>query len=87
MFGKEIENMVACDGLEREERHERYAKWMDRFGGAGFKPVRLWYDVMGDAKRVVGSYGKNGYKVISEKASLMISWHDRPLYAVSAWIC
>ncbi|KAJ6765582.1 SCARECROW-LIKE PROTEIN 3 [Salix purpurea] len=25
MFGREIENIVACEGLERIERHERYA--------------------------------------------------------------
>ncbi|KAK9271979.1 hypothetical protein L1049_002348 [Liquidambar formosana] len=87
MFGREIENIVACEGLEREERHERYAKWTVRFARAGFKPVRLWCDSMEDAKRVVEAYGHHGYKIASERASMMICWHERPLYAVSAWNC
>ncbi|KAA8547883.1 hypothetical protein F0562_004312 [Nyssa sinensis] len=60
MFGKEIENMVACEGLEREERHERYARWMVRFAGAGFRPVRLFYESMEDARRLVEAYGSDG---------------------------
>ncbi|CAA3014658.1 Hypothetical predicted protein [Olea europaea subsp. europaea] len=87
MFGNEIENIVAGEGLEREKRHERYAKWMVRFGGAGFKPVRLWSGIMDEARIVVEAYGLKGYKIINEKASLMICWHDRPIYAVSAWTC
>ncbi|KAL2552172.1 Scarecrow-like protein 3 [Forsythia ovata] len=87
MFGNEIENIVAGEGLEREERHERYAKWMVRFGRAGFRPVRLWSDTMDEARRVVEAHGLNGYKIINQKASLMICWHDRPIYAVSAWTC
>ncbi|XVF20855.1 hypothetical protein REPUB_Repub12eG0038900 [Reevesia pubescens] len=87
MFGKEIENIVVCEGLEREERHERYERWMVRFGQAGFKPVRIWYDSMEDSKQMVEVCGRDGYKVVNEKASLMICWNDRPLYAVSAWTC
>ncbi|KAK3011655.1 hypothetical protein RJ639_011329 [Escallonia herrerae] len=87
MFGKEIENIVACEGLEREDRHERYKRWSVRFSQAGFKPVSLWYNCMDDAKRLVEACGVDGYKMINEKASLMICWHDRPVYAVSAWTC
>lgn len=79
MFGREIENIVAWEGVEREERHERYAWWMVRFCEVGFKPVRLWLDSMEDSKK--------GYKIISHGTSLMICWNERPLYAVSAWTC
>ncbi|XP_021816778.1 scarecrow-like protein 3 [Prunus avium] len=79
MFGREIENIVAWEGVEREERHERYAWWMVRFCEVGFKPVRLWLDSMEDSKK--------GYKIISQRTSLMICWNERPLYAVSAWTC
>ncbi|KAK5819752.1 hypothetical protein PVK06_024775 [Gossypium arboreum] len=87
MFGKEIENIVACEGVEREERHERYGRWMVRFGQAGFKPVMMWHDSTEDAKQMEEACGRNGYKIVNERASLMICWHDRPLYAVSAWTC
>lgn len=87
MFGKEIEDIVAYDGLEREERHEKYTKWTARFSRAGFGPTRLWHAIAEDAKRLVEAYGLDGYKIISQKASLMICWHDRPIYSVSAWNC
>lgn len=87
MFGREIENIMACEGSERVERHERYAKWAVRFGGAGFKPVRLWFHGLEDCKRMVEACGNEGYKIVSNTASLVICWHERPLYAVSAWTC
>ncbi|KAL8475895.1 hypothetical protein ACS0TY_028525 [Phlomoides rotata] len=85
MFGKEIENIVAGDGVERKERHERYAKWAVRLSRAGLRPVRLWTETMEEARKVVEAYGPGGFKISSEKAGLMICWHDRPIYAVSAW--
>lgn len=87
MFGRDIEDMVANEGLEREERHERYGKWMVRFGRSGFKPVHLWCIPMEDAEQMVKSYGRDGYKIVNERASFMICWYDRPLYAISAWTC
>ncbi|KAJ6369106.1 hypothetical protein OIU78_001469 [Salix suchowensis] len=36
MFGREIENIVACEGLERIERHERYA--IEVVGGRAVGP-------------------------------------------------
>lgn len=87
MFGREIENIVACEGLERVERHERYEKWMVRFGRAGFRPVRMWFDPMEEAKKMIEVCGSEGYKVVTNKASFVLCWHERPLFAVSAWIC
>ncbi|GFZ19026.1 hypothetical protein Acr_27g0009450 [Actinidia rufa] len=87
MFGKEIESIVACEGLEREERHERYAKWTVRFARVGFKPVRLWYDSMEDAKQLAAAYEPEGYLIVNQRAGLMICWHGRPIYSVSAWNC
>lgn len=86
MYGREIENIVGCEGLERVERHESYGRWMVRMGTGGFKPVRLWYGSMEGEEDLVGDAGKHGLKVRSERASLMICWNQRPLYAVSAWI-
>ncbi|XP_073154220.1 scarecrow-like protein 3 [Henckelia pumila] len=87
MFGKEIENIVSCEGMEREERHERFVQWALRFVNVGFRPIRLWSENMNEALKVVEDYEPCGFKVISEKGSLMICWHDRPIYAVSAWNC
>ncbi|PKI55357.1 hypothetical protein CRG98_024267 [Punica granatum] len=87
MLGREIENILSCEGLEREERHERHVSWTVRFSRAGFKPVRLWLDPSNDEKGMFETRVPDGYKVVTERACTMISWHERPLYAVSAWSC
>ncbi|KAK1432948.1 hypothetical protein QVD17_09851 [Tagetes erecta] len=86
MVGKEILNIVACEGLERVERHERIARWVGRFSRARFKPVNLWLEAMHEARRVIEGCGLVGYKIVINKPGLMICWHDRPIYSISAWI-
>jgi hypothetical protein len=39
MFGEEIKNIIACEGAERKERHEKLEKWMQRLDLAGFGNV------------------------------------------------
>lgn len=87
MLGAEIENIVACEGVERVERHERASRWMARFCRAGFRPVRLWGEAMEEVMRLAESYGRDGYKVVSERMFEMICWHERALCSVSAWQC
>ncbi|XP_071713144.1 scarecrow-like protein 3 [Rutidosis leptorrhynchoides] len=86
MVGKEISNIVTCEGLERVERHEIIAKWAIRFSRARFKPVSLWFEAMEEAQKVIEGCGTVGYKVFDDRHGLMICWHDRPIHSVSAWI-
>ncbi|KAI3726187.1 hypothetical protein L1987_65984 [Smallanthus sonchifolius] len=86
MVGKEILNIVACEGLERVERHERIAKWVVRFSRARFKPVNIWLEAMEEARQVIEGCGLVGYKIVTHRPGLMICWHDRPIYSISAWI-
>lgn len=86
MVGKEISNIVACEGLERVERHERIARWAIRFSRAGFKPVNLWLEALEEAQQVIEGCRPVGYKVVAHRPGLMMCWHDRPIYSISAWI-
>ncbi|XP_006362746.1 scarecrow-like protein 3 [Solanum tuberosum] len=87
LFGEEIKNIVACEGGERKERHEKLDKWFQRFDGAGFANVPLSYYAMLQARRLLQSYSCEGYKIKEENGSVVICWHDRALFAVSAWRC
>ncbi|KAK9048380.1 hypothetical protein SSX86_014482 [Deinandra increscens subsp. villosa] len=86
MVGKEILNIVACEGLERVERHERIARWAIRFSWARFRPVNVWAEAMKEAQHVIEGCGLAGYKIVTNRPGLMICWHDRPIYSISAWI-
>ncbi|VFQ95504.1 unnamed protein product [Cuscuta campestris] len=89
VLGEEIKNIVACEGAERKERHERLERWFWRLGSVGFRNVGLSYYSMLQAKRFLGSFrcGEEGFNVREENGCLVICWHDRALFSVSAWSC
>ncbi|KAF0926784.1 hypothetical protein E2562_027394 [Oryza meyeriana var. granulata] len=66
LLGEEIKNIVACDGAERRERHERLERWARRLEGAGFGRVPLSYYALLQARRVAQGLGCDGFKGSSE---------------------
>ncbi|KAG2292029.1 hypothetical protein Bca52824_038698 [Brassica carinata] len=87
LFGEEIKNIIACEGSERRERHEKLEKWSQRIDLAGFGNVPLSYYSMLQARRLLQGYGFDGYRIKEESGCAVICWQDRPLYSVSAWRC
>ncbi|KAK6164098.1 hypothetical protein DH2020_000962 [Rehmannia glutinosa] len=85
MLGEEIKNIIACEGVERKERHEKLEKWSQRFELAGFGNVPLSYYAMLQAKRLLQSFNCDGYRIKEENGCVVICWQDRPLFSVSAW--
>ncbi|WCJ28903.1 scarecrow-like 3 [Euphorbia peplus] len=87
LFGEEIKNIIACEGAERKERHEKLEKWIQRLDLAGFGNVGLSYYGMMQARRLVQGYGCEGFRMKEENGCVVIGWQDRPLFSVSAWRC
>ncbi|KAI3905559.1 hypothetical protein MKX01_036468 [Papaver californicum] len=87
LFGEEIKNIIACEGTERKERHEKLDKWMQRFDFAGFGRVPMSYYGHLQAKRLLQNYGCDGYNIKEENGCLVLCWQDRSLFTVSAWRC
>lgn len=85
LYGQEIKNIIACEGVERTNRHEKLEKWIPRLERAGFGKVSLSYHVMMQARRLLQSYNYDGYKVKEENGCFIICWQDQPLFSVSAW--
>ncbi|KAL7104255.1 hypothetical protein ACP275_08G232700 [Erythranthe tilingii] len=85
-LGRQICNVVACDGAERVERHETLAKWRRRMGSAGFEPAHLGSNAYKQASMLLALFaGGDGYRVEENDGCLMLGWHTRPLIATSAW--
>ncbi|KAJ6812114.1 GRAS family transcription factor containing protein [Iris pallida] len=87
LLGEEINNIIACEGLERKERHEKLDRWVRRLDAAGFGRVPLSYYGLLQARRMLQSFGCEAYKVKDENGCFMICWQDRPMYSMSAWRC
>ncbi|XP_073051598.1 GRAS family protein RAD1-like [Primulina eburnea] len=82
-FAEEIRNVVAYEGSNRIERHERADQWRRQLGRAGFQVVGL--KCLNQAKVLVSDYGCDGYTVGSEKGFLQLGWKGRPIMLASAW--
>ncbi|XP_014499457.1 scarecrow-like protein 3 [Vigna radiata var. radiata] len=84
LFGEQIKNIIACEGVERKERHEKLEKWIRRLEMAGFVKVPLSYNGRIEAKNLLQRYSSK-YKFREENDCLFVCWSDRPLFSVSAW--
>ncbi|KAG8373464.1 hypothetical protein BUALT_Bualt11G0027000 [Buddleja alternifolia] len=85
-LGRQICDVVACEGAERVERHETLTRWRVRMNSAGFEPVHLGSNAFKQASMLLALFaGADGYRVEENEGCLMLGWHTRPLIATSAW--
>ncbi|CAI0451484.1 unnamed protein product [Linum tenue] len=85
-LGRQICNVVACEGGDRVERHETLTQWRARMESAGFDPVHLGSNAYKQASMLLALFaGGDGYRVEENNGALMLGWHTRPLIATSAW--
>ncbi|OMO89455.1 Transcription factor GRAS [Corchorus olitorius] len=82
-FAEEIRNIVAYEGSDRIERHERADQWRRQLGRAGFQVMAL--KCLSQAKMMLSVYGCDGYTLGSEKGCLLLGWKGRPIMLASAW--
>lgn len=85
-YGRQVMNVIACEGAERVERPETYKQWQVRTSRAGFKPRRMERELVSQLKAKV----KVGYHkdfVFDEDGKWMLQgWKGRILYAISCWV-
>ncbi|KAF8013098.1 hypothetical protein BT93_I1081 [Corymbia citriodora subsp. variegata] len=85
VFAQEIRNIVACEGPERTERHERLERWRKVTEGRGFTGVPLSENAMTQSKILVGLYSCGRYSLREDTGCLLLGWQDRAIVAASAW--
>ncbi|KAF7827374.1 scarecrow-like transcription factor PAT1 [Senna tora] len=83
-LARDVVNIVACEGVERVERHEVLGKWRSRFAMAGFTPYPLSPLVNGTIKRLLDNYCHR-YRLEERDGALYLGWMDRDLVASCAW--
>ncbi|KAG2668814.1 hypothetical protein I3843_14G007600 [Carya illinoinensis] len=84
LFAEEIKNIIACEGAERKERHEKLDKWVLRLELAGFGKVPFSYHGRLQGRVLLQKYD-HGYNIKEENGRLVICWHDRSLFSISGW--
>ncbi|KAL3637503.1 DNA topoisomerase 2-associated protein pat1 [Castilleja foliolosa] len=84
-LARDIVNIIACEGLERVERHEMLGKWRVRFGMAGFDLLPLSPFVNGTIKALLERYCEK-YTLKVRDGCLFLGWMNRDLVASCSWM-
>lgn len=84
ILGREMLNIIACEGTERIERAETYRQWQSRTINAGFKQLPLDHTIIEKAPEFLKHFNRN-YGVAVEGNWLVNGWRDRVLHALTAW--
>nr|GMD35281.1 scarecrow-like transcription factor PAT1 [Ipomoea batatas] len=83
-LGRDVVNIIACEGTERVKRHELLDKWKSRFRMAGFSPYPLSSLVNGTIKTLLENYSDK-YRLEERDGALYLGWRNRDLVASCAW--
>ncbi|OAY51299.1 scarecrow-like protein 18 [Manihot esculenta] len=85
-FGREIMNIVAADGEDRRERHERFESWEMMLRSTGFTNVPLSPFALSQAKLLLRlHYPSEGYHIEIVNNSFILGWQSHSLFSVSSW--
>ncbi|KAL5987965.1 DNA topoisomerase 2-associated protein pat1 [Asimina triloba] len=85
-LARDIVNVIACEGVERVERHELFGKWRARFTMAGFRPYPLSSLVNATIKALLQNYCEH-YRLYEKDGVLFLGWKERDLVVSCAWSC
>ena len=84
--GREVMNVIACEGSERIERPETYRQWQARTLKAGFRPLPLDQELAKRLKNKVRMNYQKNFLVDEDGGWLLQGWKGRVLYGSSCWI-
>ncbi|KAK6945783.1 Transcription factor GRAS [Dillenia turbinata] len=85
LCGKEVVNIVACEGSDRIERPETYKQWQARNLRAGFEQLPLDQDLLGLVRSKVKTYYHKDFTVEEDGQWMLQEWKGRTLFALSCW--
>ncbi|RVX13713.1 Scarecrow-like protein 33 [Vitis vinifera] len=85
VFGREIMNMIACEGPERIERPETYKQWQIRNERAGFRQLPLDQEIVNIAKERVKSCYHKDFMIDEDGQWLRQGWKGRIIFAITSW--
>ncbi|XP_057548701.1 scarecrow-like protein 33 [Amaranthus tricolor] len=85
-YGREIMNVVACEGTERVERPETYKQWQVRNNRAGFRQMPIDQDILGMVRCKVKAHYHRDFVIDVDGCWLLQGWKGRITHAISAWV-
>ncbi len=84
IHGREILNIIACEGLERVERPESYRQWHSRIQRAGFIQKSIQLSETDTIKSILRSYDKR-FGIGRDGGWFLSGWRNQVMNAFSIW--
>ena len=84
LLGRDIINVVSCEGLQRISRCETLDQWRARMKDAGFVNWPLKQGTVTEVRKVLRKF-MTGWDVVEEEGALLLAWRGKPLLATSTW--
>ncbi|GJS84830.1 scarecrow-like protein 13 [Tanacetum coccineum] len=81
---RDMVNIVACEDIDRVERHEPLDKWKFRLQAAEFTSLPLSYSVVTGVQEVLKEFSEC-YRLWEKDGALVLGWKNRPMVTCSAW--
>ncbi|CAH9073171.1 unnamed protein product [Cuscuta europaea] len=85
MLGRDMLNVISCEGTERVERPETYKQWQVRSFRAGFQQLPLDQEIVKFLKEKVRSDYDQNFSMEEEGKWLLQAWKGKVNHAVSYW--
>ncbi|KAL9238763.1 hypothetical protein vseg_013141 [Gypsophila vaccaria] len=85
LYGKELVNVIACEGTERIQRPESYKQWQTRTLRAGFKQLPLDREIFKRAKVRAKANYHDDFMVDEDKNWMLQGWKGKIFSALSFW--
>ncbi|KAJ4725787.1 Scarecrow-like protein [Melia azedarach] len=85
IFGNEVLNAIACEGIERVERPETYKQWQLRNQRVGFRQIPLHQEILKKVRTNIKSCYHRDFVVDEDGHWMLQGWKGRVIHALSVW--
>ncbi|KAJ6777777.1 hypothetical protein OIU74_001705 [Salix koriyanagi] len=85
VFGRNILNVISCEGRDRVERPEKYKQWQARTARAGLRQLPLKEGIMQQVREQVKSSYHKDFLMDQDGQWMLQGWKGRILLAISCW--
>ncbi|CAN8311526.1 unnamed protein product [Cochlearia groenlandica] len=86
-YGREVMNVIACEGVDRVERPESYKQWQVRMTRAGFKQKHVKPELVEFFREKMKKWGYHKDFVLDEDSNWFLQgWKGRILFSSSCWV-
>eukprot|EP00250_Pteridium_aquilinum_P016768 c23284_g1_i1 orf=105-2597(+) len=85
VLGRDILNIIACEGPERVERPETYKQWENRTRRAGFEQNPLNQVMLKEAQVIVRAVYNKNFSVDEDGCWMLLGWKGQTMHGLSVW--